>query len=529
MRQIPLAQVAHINPRPPRGLEDSEEISFVAMASVSEDGGISHQETRKFRAVKKGFTYFRRGDVLLAKITPCFENGKSALADNLEHSTGFGSTEFHVLRAIPGKSDPRFLYHLVRSKQLLFLGKRSMKGAAGHKRVPAEFLEQFEIPEWPLDDQIRIAHLLSKVEGLISQRKHRLQQLDDLVKSVFLEMFGDPVRNEKDWATQPFSQVGKFTSGGTPSKSRDDYWAGEYPWVSPKDMKVPRIFDSEDHISEKVFDETSLKRIAPGHLLIVVRGMILAHSFPVAINMIDVAINQDMKAIKLNGNLRTTYLFHCLNALKRQILKLITTAGHGTKKFDSNVMEKLLVPVPPPEMQDDFLSIADKVEDIRFNYQQSLTNLEALYGALSKKAFKGELDLSRVPLPETTEPMSNEMDSTDSLQPKAAVLLLHETDLLLAAINEREMIKPFLNYWLEKYTEQLGDMAFSVDEFMLKVESLAEEAFPDREFELGANAYDLIKAWVLDALRAGRLEQVYPNSDDDTRVALRKPLAAAEG
>ncbi len=71
------------------------------MAAVSEDGGIELQETRNFGEVKRGFTYFQRGDVVLAKITPCFENGKSALADNLEHPIGFGSTEFHVLRAIP--------------------------------------------------------------------------------------------------------------------------------------------------------------------------------------------------------------------------------------------------------------------------------------------------------------------------------------------------------------------------------------------------------------------------------------------
>lgn len=284
-----------------------------------------------------------------------------------------------------------FLKHNVSSLQ-------AKGNGATFKELAKPAVEDFPIALPPLDDQIRIAHLLGKVEGLIAQRKQHLQQLDDLLKSVFLEMFGDPVRNEKGWDAEPFSQVGKFTSGGTPSKSRDDFWIGEYPWVSPKDMKVPKIFDSEDHISAKVFDETSLKRIAPGHLLIVVRGMILAHSFPVAINMVDVAINQDMKAIKLKSNLRTAYVFHCLNALKRQILKLITTAGHGTKKFDSDVMVKLLIPVPPPEMQDKFLFIADKIEQTKSRYQQTLTDLEALYGALSQQAFKGELDLSRVVL-----------------------------------------------------------------------------------------------------------------------------------
>lgn len=423
------------------------------------------------------------------------------------------------------EADSRYVNHYLKSPA----GRKSLKNCVKGIHLYPKDVERISIPLPDRDDQVRIAYLLGKVDVLIAQRKQHLQQLDDLLKSVFLEMFGDPVRNERGWDTQPFSQVGKFVSGGTPSKSRDDYWVGEYPWVSPKDMKVSRIFDSEDHISAKVFDETSLKRIAPGHLLIVVRGMILAHSFPVAINMIDVAINQDMKAIKLNGNLRTAYVFYCLNALKRQILKLITTAGHGTKKFDSDLMEKLLVPVPPPEMQDDFLSIADKVEDVRSHYQQSLADLEALYGALSQKAFKGELDLSRVRLPESPVLKPNELNSTQSLQPEAAALLLYETELLLAAIDDREKLKSMLNFWLGTYTEQLGEKVFSVDEFVREVESRAEVTFPDRELELGADAYDLIKAWVFDALRAGRLEQVYPNSDDDIRVALRKPRAVAEG
>ncbi|MFN7692926.1 MAG: restriction endonuclease subunit S [Burkholderiales bacterium] len=405
-----------------------------------------------------------------------------------------------------------------------------MQGAVARRRslTKTDFLN-LEIPFPPLDDQIRIAQLLGKVEGLIAQRKQHLQQLDDLLKSVFLKMFGDPVKNDRQWKTQPFSQVGRFFSGGTPSKSRDDYWVGDYPWVSPKDMKTPRIFDSEDHISDRVFGETSLKRIAPGHLLIVVRGMILAHSFPVAINMVDVAINQDMKAIKINDSLRVDYVFHCLSALKRQILKLITTAGHGTKKFDSDVMEKLLVPVPPPERQDDFILIADKVEALKSRYQQSLTDLEALYGVLSQRAFKGELDVSRVALP--AAPIEGESPVAAAMPAPITtpVIKLPETDLLLPALQDRAKLAPLLRFWLEAYTEQLGDMAFSVDQFMQEVETRAEEAFPDREFELGADAYELIKAWVFDVLRSGRLEQVYPNKDDDIRVAVRKPRAVAEG
>jgi len=369
------------------------------MSSVSEEGKILRQETRKLGETKKGYTYFERNDVLLAKITPCFENGKAALASDLEHPIGFGSTEFHVLRPDPKKLDAKFLFYLVWSRRFRYLGQKVMTGAAGQRRVPTAFLNNYEIPLPPLDDQKRIAHLLGKVEGLIARRKQHLQQLDDLLKSVFLEMFGDPVRNEKGWDTVPFHNVGKFISGGTPSKSREDFWDGDFPWVSPKDMKVTKINDAIDHISEKVFEETSLKRIAPNHLLIVVRGMILMHSFPVAINAVDIAINQDMKAIKPVKELNVVYLLNCLVSLKRQILKLISTAGHGTRKFDTIAMQKLFIPKPPKDLQNQFNAIVEKIEGLKSHYQQNLTDLESLYGALSQKAFKGELDLSRVVLP----------------------------------------------------------------------------------------------------------------------------------
>ena len=288
-----------------------------------------------------------------------------------------------------------YLYYVLKANVRSLQAKGN---GATFKELAKPAVEDFEISLPPLDDQIRIAHLLSKVEGLIAQRKQHLQQLDELLKSIFLEMFGDPVRNKIGWDVLPFNQIGQFKSGGTPSKSRDDFWTGSYPWVSPKDMKVSKISDSEDHISEIVFDETALKRIAPNHLLIVVRGMILAHSFPLAINTVDIAINQDMKAIKPKEGLNVVYLLHCLTSLKRQVLKLISTAGHGTKKFDSNSMEKLLIPIPPPKLQKQFEVIAEKVEGIKSRYQQSLTELENFYGALSQKAFKGELDLSRVVL-----------------------------------------------------------------------------------------------------------------------------------
>jgi type I restriction enzyme S subunit len=506
--RVHLAEVAEINPRLPKGANEAQKVSFLAMASISEDGKVLEQETRILGETKKGYTYFERGDILLAKITPCFENGKAALVDNLEHPIGFGSTEFHVLRPDAEQLNAKYLFYLLWNDRFRLSGQKVMKGAAGHKRVPVGFLNDFEIPLPPLDDQIRIAHLLGKVDGLIVQRKQHLHQLDELLKSVFLDMFGDPVLNEKGWDTLPFSQVGKFASGGTPSKSRDDFWSGDYPWVSPKDMKLEKIFDSEDHISECVFKETSLKRIAPGHLLVVVRGMILAHSFPVAINMVDVAINQDMKAVKIKNGLRVVYVQHCLISLKRQILKLVTTAGHGTKKFDSDAMEKLLIPVPPEKLQDKFLVISEKIDGIKSLYQQSLADLEALYGTLSQQAYKGELDFSCVPLPA----MKLEEYDPAAIEPRHSftteiVVKLPYIDNLPGVLPSSQAREALIMQWLEAYHKQLGASVFSIQRFMIEAQTHVDELYPDADFELGAKDYEHIRTWVFEALADGRLKQ----------------------
>lgn len=458
-------------------------------------------------------------DVLLSKIVPHIR--RCWIVPDRSDKRQIASGEWIQFRG--NDFFPEYLRLFLISNRFHNQFMKTVKGVGGSllRASPAQVAE-IEIPLPLLDDQIRIAHLLGKVEGLIAQRKQHLQQLDDLLKSAFLEMFGDPVRNEKGWDILPFSQVGKFTSGGTPSKSRDDFWVGKYPWVSPKDMKVPKIFDSEDHISEKVFDETSLKRIAPGHLLIVVRGMILAHSFPVAINMVDVAINQDMKAIKLKSSLRTAYVFYCLTSLKRQILKLITTAGHGTKKFDSDVMVKLLIPVPPLEMQDKFVLIADKIEFTKSRYQQSLIDLEALYGTLSQQAFKGELDLSRVPLP-STQPEEEKVAAVEPLHntPAEHGLVIHLPDIcvLLDAVQGPVRQQDILRFWLESYRGQLGSTPFSVQHFMAAVQTRLAERYPDNDFVLGTNDYEHIKAWVFEALAAGKLVQTF--DDTNNRIHLK--------
>lgn len=521
MKVIPLSQVVEINPRLPKGLEDSREVSFVPMAAVSEDGGIDLQETRNYGEVRKGFTNFQRGDVLLAKITPCFENGKSALADNLEHPIGFGSTEFHVLRAIPGKSDPRFLYHVVRSKQLLSLGQKSMKGAAGHKRVPAEFLVNFEIPDWSLDDQIRIAHLLGKVEGLIAQRKQHLQQLNDLLKSVFLEMFGDPVKNEKRWEKPEFSAViSNMRNGLSPSKAGTQkglvYSLSAITGESFQEIYKEDIFSQ---IHQKYFPTPNdfLLCRGNGNQSLVGKG----YFFPSAQASAGAIFPDTIIAASIQPGAINKSFLEALWKTKfiRQQIENNARTTNGAHKINQGVIENIEIIRPPIDLQNQFSATFEKAEGIKSRYQQSLTDLEGLYGALSQQAFKGELDLSRVALPAAPIEGESPVAAAVPAPITTPVIELPETELLLPALRDSTQLAPLLRFWLEAYRTQLGSAAFSLERFIVAAQTRVGELHPDNDFELRTSDYASIKTWVFDSLAAGALTQTF--DDDGNRIELK--------
>ena len=149
-----LADCCDINPRRSHiTLKDSEYVSFVPMPSVSEDGHLQNVADEEYGKVKKGFTYFENNDVLFAKITPCMENGKGAVATNLTNGIGMGSTEFHVLRPIDGVSNSYWLLCLTRMKIFRKLAEKNMSGTGGQKRVGVAFLENFMIGLPPIDKQ----------------------------------------------------------------------------------------------------------------------------------------------------------------------------------------------------------------------------------------------------------------------------------------------------------------------------------------------------------------------------------------
>ncbi|MCY0109781.1 restriction endonuclease subunit S [Pseudomonas monsensis] len=514
--RVYLSEVAQINPRLPRGANEEQEVSFLAMASISEDGKVLGQETRILGETKKGYTYFERGDILLAKITPCFENGKAALVYDLEHPIGFGSTEFHVLRPDTERLNAQYLFYLLWSDRFRFLGQKVMKGAAGHKRVPADFLSNFEIPLPSLEDQARIANLFGKVDVLIAQRKQSLCELDELLKSVFLDMFGDPVRNEKGWHVQNCDKAVLDISSGT------SYGGEDRAFVGPDEVGVLKI----SAVTKGSFDPEEYKVVNPAQitksLRFVKRGdFLFSRANTVGLVAACCIVPQDytrlflpdkLWVLSLNAELVTPQFFNYLlkNARYRSIVRNLASGGHDSMLNIS--MKKFMtlgIPCPPIDLQNQFSVIVEKIEGIKSRYQQGLADLQTLYRTLIQKLFMGELDLSRLPMP-SIEPKEDKSVVTEPLQAHSEegfAIHLPDSDNLRDALHNPQAREALIAQWLEVYSDQIDEIPFSVERFMRAAQARLADFHPDDDFELDAKDYESIKTWVFEALANGRLKQ----------------------
>lgn len=307
------------------------------------------------------------------------------------------STDCIAVRPKQGKSiDAGYAYQYFRSNmQVLDDG---FKGA-GLKHISKAYLSEIQIPlPEDFDDQIRIAHLLGKVEGLIAQRKQHLQQLDDLLKSVFLKMFGDPVRNEKDWDKPALRAFGKISTGNTPPRNDpSNYDTSHIEWIKTDNIDADAVYvtAASEHLSE-----TGAKRcrtVSAGALLVACIAGSLESIGRAALTDRKVAFNQQINAIQPAADVAPLFLYGLFKLTRRYIQ---SQASKGMKKIlTKSDFEQITMIKPPFDRQQQFALIAERIERTKASHRHTLTDLETLYAALSQSAFKGELDLSRIPLP----------------------------------------------------------------------------------------------------------------------------------
>ena len=238
MQLVRLGDVAQINPRFEKSsLADDVPVSFVQMASVgAADGKINVSIVRPFAEVKKGsYTPFKDGDVLFAKVTPCMENGKMAVARGLTNGVGFGSSEFHVLRP-SDQVDAKYLYYFVSSQSFRKEAACHMTGAVGLRRVPAAFLADSQLPLVPLDEQRRVVAEIEKQFSRLDEAVANLQRVKANLKRYKATVLQSAIEGKLIKSAVNFSDVslqsliGRIAQGWSPKcdlnrEALPDEWA----------------------------------------------------------------------------------------------------------------------------------------------------------------------------------------------------------------------------------------------------------------------------------------------------------------
>lgn len=299
--------------------------------------------------------------------------GKTAITERPIY-TNEAIMAFNDKHVIPLDLD--YLYHLFSSKDWMESSNLAVMGATLNKKTLGE--KEIAVPS--LDKQEAVAGILNAVQAQIAVTNQMLTKADALVQSRFVEMFGDCMR-------EPLSELCDFYSGGTPSKKKPEYWVGSLPWFSPKDIKLSVLSDSIDHIHHSVIEQTNLKLLSEGTVVVVVRGMILAHDVPIAILEVPSTINQDLKALIPRKQCNPIFLAEAVRNQESLLLAETGSSAHGTKKIDTAVLGSVPIPAVDIALQNEFAEFVTRVESMKSNLTAQRDRLTTLYDSLAQRYF----------------------------------------------------------------------------------------------------------------------------------------------
>ena len=223
-----LGELSEINPN--KGEITSKFVTFLAMSDISEQGRVINENIVSTDSIKSGFTPFKRNDIIVAKITPCFENGKGALLNNITEEYGFGSTEFHVIRC---QQCNRFIYYHTISYPFRKRLESQMTGSAGQKRVSADSISSYKIPLPPLSEQEKIAEILSTWDKAIEKQIQLIQKLEWRKKGLMQQLLTGKKRLPGftgEWKKVKLGEIGD-TYNGLTGKAKEDFETGNARYI----------------------------------------------------------------------------------------------------------------------------------------------------------------------------------------------------------------------------------------------------------------------------------------------------------
>lgn len=394
-------------------VSDYELVSFIGMQDVSEDAQLKNNTQLPFKEVKSGFTYFEKGDVLLAKITPCFENGKGCHTADLPTNVGFGSTEFHVLRENED-SDSRFIYFWTTDKKFRASLESEMVGSAGHRRVPLVAIEKYLIPCPPnLQEQSAIADSLSDINNFILALEKLIVKKQAIKTATMQRLLTGKTRLPQfalrkdgsakgykkselreipeDWVVTSIGQFTDCCAGGTPSTKISAYWGGTHPWMSSGELHLKQVYAVADYITDEGLVNSSTKYVPKNSVLVGLAGQGKTRG-TVAINRIELCTNQSIAAIFPSKHHSTEFLFYNLDS-RYEELRSLSTGDGGRGGLNLTIIRKLHLAFPPKEEQTAIATILSDMDKEIQTLQQRLDKTRQLKQGMMQELLTGKTRL----------------------------------------------------------------------------------------------------------------------------------------
>lgn len=294
----------------------------------------------------------------------------------------------HIFKVVFDKEevDKRF-FRLVVEKSLRDMEKY-LHGST-MKHITKGYFDNIEIPLPPIDTQRKIAAILDKAQELIDLRKAQIEKLDEFLRSVFLDMFGDPATNPKGWDLKPIGSIAQVQTGSTPSRDNSNYYSnGLIPWIKTGEVTGNMIFGAEEFINLKALDETNCKVFPQETILLAMYGQGQTRG-RAGLLKLEAATNQACAAILPAKCLNSLYLF-CQIRNRYDELRALGRGGNQPN-LNLALVKGFEVLVPPLPLQHHFASIVEKTEQQRVLMQQSMTEMENNFSSLMQRAFRGEL------------------------------------------------------------------------------------------------------------------------------------------
>ena len=416
-KACPLRYVCQLNPSVAFiEFEEDDELTFLPMDRVK--SGYFIPNTDKFSKYASSYNAFEDGDIVLAKVTPCFENGNIAIAENLVNGKGFGSSELFVVRATV--VDRKFLFYYFQSSTFKQEGEASMTGAGGLKRVSPDIIREHHVFLPLRENQHIIADYLDRetkrIDALVAEKERILALLaekraalishsvtrgfntDVPLKSSGLDWLGDIPAH---WDIMPIKYLAIVGNGSTPSVDNSDYWDEEgLPWLNSSVVNADYVHEPSRHVTSKALNDCHLPIISPPAVLVGITGQGKTRG-KASVLMLEATINQHLAYLKpRNERINVEYLRWVLSRAYFGLRSDSDGSGCTKGAITCEQLANFCIPVPPKEEQLVILgkldAIQKKTNDLTAVLQQSLTLAKERRTALITAAVTGQIPVEEM-------------------------------------------------------------------------------------------------------------------------------------